>query len=252
EQKNHIAYITINRPDKLNALNTQTMDELKHAFAAIRDDHSMKGAILTGAGKKAFVAGADIDELSKLNPVEARDLSMANNKFISEIEHFPKPVIAAVNGFCLGGGNELAMACHLRWASENAKFGQPEVNLGIICGYGGTQRLSRLVGKGRAIELVISGNMIDAQEAYRIGLVNRVVPPDELIPSCEKYLKTVFQKGPVAVKLSLEAVNRGLEMSLEDGVAYEANLFGLAFSTEDMQEGAKAFLEKRKAEFKGK
>ncbi|MFQ5627776.1 MAG: enoyl-CoA hydratase/isomerase family protein [bacterium] len=252
EQKDEIAYITINRPDKLNALNNQTMDELRRAFATIHDDHSVKGVILTGAGEKAFVAGADIDELSRLNPVEARDLSLANNKFISEIEHFPKPVIAAVNGFCLGGGNELAIACHLRWASENAKFGQPEVNLGIICGYGGTQRLSRLVGKGRAIELVISGNMIDAQEAHRIGLVNHVVPQDELIASCEKYLKTVFQKGPVAVKLSLEAVNRGLEMSLEDGIAYEANLFGLAFSTEDMQEGTKAFLEKREAEFRGK
>lgn len=252
EQKDDIAYITINRPDKLNALNKQAKLEIQLAFATIHDDHSVKGVILTGAGEKAFVAGSDISELAKLGPVEAKELANFSNKIMSEIEHFPKPVIAAVNGFCLGGGNELAMACHLRWASENAKFGQPEVNLGVICGYGGTQRLARLVGKGRAIELLISGNMIDAQEAHRIGLVNCVVPQAELISSCEKFLKTVFQKGPAAVKLSLEAVNRGLEMSLEDGIAYESNLFGLVFSTEDMLEGTKAFLEKRKAEFKGK
>ena len=252
EQKDGIAILTINRPDKLNALNQQTIDELAAAFAVIRSDDSIKGVILTGAGEKAFAAGADIEELSKLSAVEAREASLTNNKVLSTIEHFPKPVMAAVNGFCLGGGNELAMACHLRWAAENAKFGQPEVNLGLICGYGGTQRLARLVGKGRAIELVISGNMIDAPEAHRIGLVNHVVPRAELIGACEKFLQTVFQKGPVAVKLSLDAVNRGLEMTLEDGIAYEANLFGLAFSTADMREGTKAFLEKRKAAFQGK
>lgn len=252
EQKNEIAYVTINRPDKMNALNQATMQELQRAFHAIRDDHSVRGVILTGAGEKAFVAGADIAELAQLKPSEAHALSAASNHFLLEIEHFPKPVIAAVNGFCLGGGNELAMACHMRFASENAKFGQPEVNLGIICGYGGTQRLARLVGRGRAIELVISGTMIDAQEAYRIGLVNRVVPQKELIKNCEDFLRTVFQKAPVAVRYSLDAVNRGIEMSLEDGIAYEATLFGLTFATDDMREGTQAFLQKRKPAFKGK
>ena len=252
EQKDAMAIITINRPQKLNALNQQTIDELAKAFLVIRDDASVKGVILTGAGEKAFAAGADIEELSKMSAIEARDASLNNNHLLSAIEHFPKPVIAAVNGFCLGGGNELAMACHMRWASENAKFGQPEVNLGLICGYGGTQRLARLIGKGRALELVVSGNIIDAQEAYRIGLANHVVPQTELLEACSRFLQTVFQKGPVAVKLSLDAVTRGLEMPLEDGIAYEANLFGLAFSTADMKEGTRAFLGKRKANFQGK
>lgn len=252
EQKDAMAIITINRPQKLNALNQQTIDELAKAFSVIRDDASVKGVILTGAGEKAFAAGADIEELSKMSAIEARDASLNNNHLLSAIEHFPKPVIAAVNGFCLGGGNELAMACHMRWASENAKFGQPEVNLGLICGYGGTQRLARLIGKGRALELVVSGNIIDAQEAYRIGLANHVVPQTELLEACSRFLQTVFQKGPVAVKLSLDAVTRGLEMPLEDGIAYEANLFGLAFSTADMKEGTRAFLGKRKANFQGK
>lgn len=252
KQKDEIAIITINRPEKLNALNQKTVDELALAFSAIRDDASVKGVILTGAGSKAFAAGADIEELAQLSAMQARQVSLANNAVLSAIEQFPKPVIAAVNGFCLGGGNELAMACHMRWAAKNAKFGQPEVNLGITCGYGGTQRLPRLVGKGKAVELIISGNMIDAQEAQRVGLVNHVVEQAELLEACMQFLKGVFQKGPIAVKLSLDAVNRGLEMNLEDGSAYEASLFGLAFSTEDMQEGTKAFLEKRKAEFQGK
>jgi len=251
EVKKQIATITINRPQKLNALNWQTMRELREAFAQTRDDDAVRGVIVTGAGEKAFVAGADIGELARQTPLQAKDFALASQEILRQIEHFPKPVIAAVNGFCLGGGNELAMACHMRWASENAKFGQPEVNLGIICGNGGTQRLPRLIGKGRAIELVISGNMIDAQEAFRIGLVNHVVPQAELLPACEKFLQTVFKKGPVAVKLTLEAIQRGMEMPLEEGVAFEASLFGMATSTADSKEGMTAFLEKRPAEFKG-
>lgn len=252
EVKNHIAYLKLNRPDKLNALNWATMQELDHAFARIHEDAAVKGVILTGSGPKAFAAGADIAELAEQNPIGAKTFALASQEILHRIEHFAKPVIAAVNGFCLGGGNELAMACHMRWASDNAKFGQPEVNLGIICGNGGTQRLARLVGKGRAIELVISGTIIDAAEAYRIGLVNHVVAPDELLPACEKFLQTVFSKGPIAVSLSLEAVTRGLEMHLEEGVSLEANLFGLAFSTADMKEGTSAFMEKRAANFQGK
>lgn len=246
-----IAKVTLNRPDKLNALNLQTMQELRTAFAQLKEDEAVGAVILTGAGEKAFAAGADISELAKMTPVQAKNASRDAQEFLRMLEHFPKPVIAAVNGFCLGGGNELAMACHMRWASENAKFGQPEVNLGIICGYGGTQRLARLIGKGRAIELIISGNMIDAEEAHRMGLVNHVVPQAALLSSCEKFLRTVLTKGPVAVSLSLEAVVRGLEMPLEEGIALESNLFGLAFSTQDMQEGTQAFLEKRKPEFSG-
>ncbi len=252
EKKNGIGYITLNRPDKLNALNWQTMQELGAVFTATKDDSDVRGVILTGSGDKAFAAGADIKELSEMSPMQAKEFALEAQGILRLIEHFPKPVIAAVNGFCLGGGNELAMACHMRWASEHAKFGQPEVNLGVICGNGGTQRLPRLVGKNRAIELVISGNMIDAREAERIGLVNHVVAHDELLSACEAFLATVFKKGPVAVQLSLEAVQHGMEMTLEEGVAYEANLFGMAFSTDDMREGTRAFLEKRKAEFKGR
>ncbi len=250
--QNQIGYITLNRPEKLNALNWQTMTEIRQAFLQMREDASVKGVILTGAGEKAFAAGADIAELAEYSPIQAKEFALAAQDILGMIEHYPKPVIAAVNGFCLGGGNELAMACHMRFASKKAKFGQPEVNLGILCGNGGTQRLSRLIGKGRAIELLISGKMIDAEEAYRIGLVNKVVEPAELIPVCEDFLQTVFQKGPIAVKLTLEAVTQGLEMSLEQGIDLEANLFGLAFSTEDMKEGTRAFIEKRQARFTGK
>ncbi len=252
ESKEGIAYITLNRPQKLNALNRKTMHELQEAFSACKTDDAVRGVILTGAGEKAFAAGADIEELAQMSPNEARRFAMEMQEILGAIEHFPKPVIAAVNGYCLGGGNELAMACHMRWAAENAKFGQPEVNLGIIPGNGGTQRLPRLVGRGRAIELVISGNFIDAQEAYRIGLVNHVVPQAELIAACETFLKTVFKKGPVAVELALSAVSHGLEMPLEEGIAYEASLFGAAFATEDMKEGTRAFLEKREPRFTGK
>lgn len=252
EIRDRIAYVTVNRPKVLNALNTATMGEIRDAFFKVQDDDGVGGVILTGAGEKAFVAGADIKELATLDAVGAKEFALASQEILSLIENFPRPVVAAVNGFCLGGGCELAMACHMRLASENAKFGQPEVNLGIIPGNGGTQRLPRLIGKGRATELVLTGNFIEAREACRIGLVNRVTAPDKLIPTAEKLLQTIFKKGPVAVKLALEAIHHGLNMSLEEGVQLEANLFGMCFSTEDMKEGTQAFIEKREPQFKGK
>ncbi len=252
DTRNRIAYLTINRPQKLNALNSQTMEEVRDAFERALADEGVGGVILTGAGEKAFVAGADIGELAEQDAVGAKEFALVTQEILHKIETFPKPVIAAVNGYALGGGCELAMACHIRIASERAKFGQPEVNLGIIPGNGGTQRLPRLVGRGRAIELVLTGRMVDAEEAVRIGLVNQVVPPERLLPSCEEMLNTIFEKGPVAVRLALEAIHHGLNMSLEDGMQLEANLFGMCFSTEDMREGTSAFLEKRKPSFKGR
>ena len=252
EIKNKIAYITINRPDKLNALNSETFSELHDAFTKANEDHGVIGVILTGSGEKAFVAGADITELAVQTPVTAKEFALRSEVVLCYIERMSKPVIAAVNGFALGGGCELSMACHMRVASESAKFGQPEVNLGLIAGNGGTQRLPRLVGKGRAIELLCTGDMISAEEAYRIGLVNKITKKEELIPACEKILNTVASKAPVAVKLTLEAVQSGMEMTLAEGLNFEANLFGLVFSSDDMKEGTKAFIEKRKAEFKGK
>jgi enoyl-CoA hydratase len=252
ETKDRIAYLTLNRPDKMNALNWQTMRELQAALLSVKDDANVGGVILTGAGPKAFAAGADIGELAQQTPVSAKEFSLNSQEILRFIERYPKPIIAAVNGFCLGGGSELALACHMRVASDKAKFGQPEVNLGIMCGNGGSQRLPRLIGKGRAIELLITGNMIDANEAYRLGWANHVVAPEQLIPKCEEILQTVFKKGPVAVKLTLEAVVHGLEMTLEEGAQLESNLFGMLFSTEDMKEGTKAFLEKRPANFQGR
>jgi enoyl-CoA hydratase/carnithine racemase len=252
EVKNKIAYVTVNRPDKLNALNTETFNELGNVFTKINEDAAIVGVILTGTGEKAFVAGADITELAVQTPVTAKEFALRSEVVLCYIERMTKPVIAAVNGFALGGGCELSMACHMRVASENAKFGQPEVNLGLIAGNGGTQRLPRLVGKGRAIEMLCSGDMISAEEAYRIGLANKVVKKEELIPTCEKLLNTIASKAPVAVKLTLEAVQSGMEMTQSEGLNFEANLFGLAFSTEDMKEGTKAFIEKRKANFQGK
>jgi len=252
ERKGKTAYVTINRPQALNALNWQTMQELREVFAAIKEDPEVAGVILTGAGEKSFVAGADIKELASKEAVGAKEFALASQEILGAIESLPKPVIAAVNGFCLGGGCELAMACHIRVAAENAKFGQPEVNLGIMPGNGGTQRLPRLIGKGRALELVLTGSMIDAQEAYRIGLVNRVAAPEQLLATAEEILAAIYTKGPIAVKLCLEAVSHGLNLTLEEGVRLEANLFGLCFSTEDMQEGTRAFIEKRKPVFRGK
>ena len=247
-----IAVVRVNRPDKLNALNAALIAQLDEAFRALAADDSARALVLTGAGEKAFVAGADIGELAKMDPIGGVRTSRQGQDAFRFLERMPKPVIAAVNGFALGGGLELALACHLRLASENAKFGLPEVKLGIIPGYGGTIRLPRLVGKGRALELILSGEMIDAQEAYRIGLVNRVVPQSELLDAARTLAGRITANGPVAIALALEAVENGLTATAEDAQRFESNLFGLLASTDDMREGMGAFLEKRKANFTGK
>jgi len=251
-KKGAIAYVTLNRPKVLNALNQRTWEDLKAAFEDARDDAAVRGVILTGAGDKAFIAGADINELAQITAVEAEKSSTFGQGVLNLIENLGKPVIAAVNGFALGGGCETAMACTIRIAAENAKFGQPEVKLGVIPGGGGTQRLPRLVGKGRAFQLILSGEIITAQEAYRIGLVNEVVPAADLITRAEGILNQIFVNAPVAVKYSLEAVNKGMEASLAEGLALEASLFGLCAGTDDKKEGTQAFLEKRKPQFQGK
>jgi len=252
EKRNRVAFVTINRPDKLNALNAQAKAELKAVFEGMRDDSEVDVVVLTGAGEKGFVAGTDIKELTELDERSGRLFSEAGQAVFDIIENLGKPVIAAVNGYALGGGTELALACHIRIASENAKFGQPEVNLGIIPGYGGTQRLARLVGKGRALEMILSGDQIDAQEALRIGLVNKVVPLTELLKTAEALALKIAAKGQVAVKLALQAVNATNELPLEDGQALEADLFGRCCGSEDFKEGTSAFLEKRKPVFKNK
>jgi enoyl-CoA hydratase len=246
-----IATLTVNRPDKLNALNAATITDLGAAIDEVRQRDDIRGLILTGAGR-AFVAGADISELAAETAVSARELALKGQRIFGRFETSPKPVIAAVNGFALGGGCELALACHIRIASEQAKFGQPEVKLGILPGYGGTQRLARLVGKGRALQLLMTGETIDAAEAYRIGLVNRVVPADALIQSATEMLRQILANGPLAVAACIEAVGLGLDMPLDGGLAMEAAHFGLLAATSDMREGTTAFLEKRPAEFKGK
>jgi enoyl-CoA hydratase len=247
-----VALITINRPDKLNALNDQVVDELGHAAGRIATEDAIKGAIVTGAGPKAFVAGADIADLAKQGPFDGKARALRGQAVLRRLETCGKPVIAAINGFALGGGCELAMACHLRIAADTAKFGQPEVKLGIAPGYGGTQRLPRLVGKGVAVQLILTGEMIDAQEAYRIGLVNKVVPAAQLLAESEKMLRGILAMGPLAVRLALEAVDQGLEMTLDEGLLLEANHFGLLAATTDMKEGLTAFLEKRQAKFEGR
>jgi len=252
EKRDKIAIVTINRPKVLNALNTKTFHELADAFGALRDDGDVAAVILTGAGEKAFVAGADISEFSSFTPDMAKTYGRLGWKTMWLIENTGKPVIGAINGFALGGGLELAMSCTFRYASENAKLGQPEINLGLTPGFGGTQRLSRLVGRGRALEMLLTGSPIDALTAEKIGLVNKVVPQAELLAECEKTAKTIAAKAPIAVRYMIEAVNRGLDMTLEGGMELEAGVFGLAFSTEDYKEGTTAFLEKRKAAFKGK
>jgi len=252
EVRNQIAYVTIARPKVLNALNSATMAELFKAFTAFKEDAGARVAILTGEGEKAFIAGADINELAPLSGVDGKEYGLKGQATLDLIENCGKPVIAAVNGFALGGGCETAMACTMRFASENAKFGQPEVKLGIIPGYGGTQRLPRLVGKGLANQLLVAGEMITAAEAYRIGLVNEVVPATELMARCEAVAQKIIANSPVAVRLCLEAVNKGMEMPLREGLFLEASLFGVCASTEDKAEGTKAFLEKRPAQFKGK
>ncbi len=252
EIRDGIAFVTVNRPDKLNALNDQVMLDLAGAAERIATEGEIKGAILTGSGPKSFVAGADIGDLSRQGPFDGKARAQRGQAVLRRLETCGKPVIAAINGFALGGGCELAMACHIRIASENAKFGQPEVKLGIAPGYGGTQRLPRLVGKGIALQLILTGEMIDAQEAYRIGLVNKVVPAADLLAESEKVLRGILAMGPLAVRLSMEAIDHGLEMTLDEGLLLEANHFGLLAATEDMKEGTTAFLEKRAARFQGR
>ena len=252
EKKDSIAYVTLNRPKVLNALNKKTWADLRTAFEAARDDAAVRGVILTGAGDKAFIAGADISELANVSAVEAEESSTFGQEVLNLVENLGKPVIAAINGFALGGGCETAMACTIRVASEHAKFGQPEVKLGLIPGGGGTQRLPRLVGKGRALQIILSGEIISAQEAYRIGLVNEVVPAADVITRAEAILKQIFSNAPLAVKYSLEAVNKGLETSVAEGLSLEASLFGLCAGTEDKREGTQAFLQKRAPQFQGR
>jgi enoyl-CoA hydratase/carnithine racemase len=252
EKKNSIAYVTINRPKALNALNMATMDDLRAAFTDIKSDVGVRVVLLTGAGEKAFIAGADIAELARHDAVSAKEYTHRGQSVLDLIENLGKPVIACINGFALGGGCEIALACTMRLAGENAKLGQPEVKLGIIPGYGGSQRLPRLVGKGIAMQLVLAGEMITAQEALRIGLVNEVTAPAMLIPRAEAIAAKIIANAPLAVQYAMEAVNKGMEMSLAEGLYLEAVLFGIACSTEDKTEGTTAFLEKRPAVFKGK
>lgn len=252
EVADRIATLTINRPDKLNALNDVTIGELGEAAMALRERSDVAGIFVTGAGNKAFVAGADISELAGQGPVDGRARAIRGQRVFDMFSRSPKPVIALINGYALGGGCELALACHMRIASDTARLGLPETRLGIAPGYGGTQRLPRLVGVGRALELILSGEMIDAAEAHRIGMVNRVVPAGELREAGERLMHQILERGPLAVALSIESVTRGVEMPLAEGLAMEANHFGILASTDDMQEGTAAFLEKRAPVFQGR
>ncbi len=250
EVNNHVALVTINRPEKLNSLNNETLDELESCFKEIKNDKDVYVVIITGSGEKAFVAGADISELNKLNVISAKAFAEKGQAIFNLIENLSKPVIATVNGFALGGGCELALACHIRFASDRAKFGQPEVNLGIIPGYGGTQRLTRIVGSGRAAELILSGDLIDAEEAYRIGLVNKIFSPEELLNETKKFAEKISSKGQVAISLALKAIVSCDELSESEGQNLESSLFAICCGTEDFKEGTSAFLEKRKPVFK--
>ena len=252
QKKGAFAYVTVNRPKVLNALNKATWADLRTAFEDARVDAAVRGVILTGAGDKAFIAGADISELARVTAFEAEQSSRFGQEVLDLIEDLGKPVIAAVNGFALGGGCETAMACTIRIAAEHAQFGQPEVKLGLVPGGGGTQRLPRLVGKGRALQLILSGGMISAQEAYRIGLVNEIVPATDLITRAEAILKQISANAPIAVKFALEVTNKGLETSQSVGLLLEASYFGLCAGTEDKKEGTSAFLEKRPPQFHGR
>jgi enoyl-CoA hydratase/carnithine racemase len=252
EKRGTIAYVTVNRPKVLNALNTPTWKDLRTAFEHARDDDAVRGVILTGAGDKAFVAGADISELAHASAIDAERSSSSGQEVLDLVENLGKPVIAAINGFALGGGCETAMACTIRVAVEHAKLGQPEVKLGLLPGGGGTQRLPRLVGKGRALQLILCGETISAQEAWRIGLVNEVVPAADLITRAEAILKMIASNAPIAVKQSLEAVNKGMDTSQSEGFVLEASYFGLCAGTEDKKEGTSAFLEKRAPQFLGR
>lgn len=250
--KDQIARVTFNRPTVLNALNRKTMDELGDALNAARRDDSVRVLLLTGSGEKAFIAGADINELAQRTPVDGKEFALYGQEIIHRLETIGKPSIAAINGFALGGGCELALACTMRIASRNAKLGQPEVKLGILPGYGGSQRLPRLCGKGVAHEMILTGEMITADEALRIGLVNRVTEQAELLPTAESIARKIIANAPLAVKYAMEAVEHGMEMPQEEGLFLEATLFGLCCATEDMREGTRAFLEKRAAKFQGK
>ncbi len=252
EKRDGIAFVTFNRPKVLNALNRRTMEELREILIGARGDEAVRVLILTGTGEKSFVAGADIGELSQQTPVNGKEFSLFGQGVIHLLETMGKPSICAINGFALGGGCEVALACTIRIASKTAKLGQPEVKLGILPGYGGTQRLARLCGKGVAQELCLAGEMISADEALRIGLVNHIYEPAELLPAAEALAKKIIANAPVAVRYAMEAIERGVEMPQEEGLFLEATLFGLACATEDMREGTKAFLEKRAAKFAGK
>jgi len=252
ERSDGIETITVARPQVLNALNVATLGELDQAMATARDADDVGGVLLTGAGEKSFVAGADINELASLAPLEAKRIARYGQEVFIRIERLGKPVLAAINGFALGGGLELACSCTFRVASTNALMGLPEVKLGIIPGYGGTQRLPRWVGMGRAMEMILTAEPIDAAEALRVGLVNHVYEPAELIPAARKLLGKILQRGPLAVRMAMEAAYRGQDMSVDDGLNLECNLFGLLTTTEDMKEGMAAFLEKRRAGFKGR
>jgi enoyl-CoA hydratase len=252
ETKDGIARLTVNRPDKLNALDRVTVQEIDRVVGVAGEDPAVGVLIVTGIGEKAFVAGADIGELAAQSPVEGMTYARAGQAVLDRLEALGKPSLAAINGYALGGGLELAMACSLRLASDTARLGQPETALGIIPGYGGTQRLSRLVGKGRALELILTGEPIDAAEAYRIGLVNRVVPAPQLLPAAEALARTILSRGPVAIRYALQAIHQGLQMSQAGGLELEAALFGLTCATEDMREGTRAFVEKRKPSFRAR
>ena len=250
ENRDGVLWVTVNRPDKLNALNRQTLGELDHFITSAGEDETVFAVVVTGAGEKAFVAGADIGELNTLGPVEAKAFSLRGQAVFDRIERMPKPVVAAVNGFALGGGCELAMACHIRIASSNAVFGQPEVKLGLIPGYAGTQRLPRLVGRGRGLEILLTGRNVSAEEAERIGLVTSVCDQAELVATVDKLLGKILANGPLAVSHCIEAVTHGLDLPFEDGCLLEAALFGIGAASAQMSEGTSAFLEKRKPEFR--
>jgi enoyl-CoA hydratase len=252
ERDGAVAVLAINRPKVLNALNAQTLDELRRAILELKHDSTVRAVVITGSGEKSFIAGADINELAVQSPTDGREHAIRGQHVLDLIEHMGKPVIAAINGYALGGGCELAMACTIRIAAETAKLGQPEINLGIIPGYAGSQRLARIVGRGRALELLLTGDQITAQEAHRIGLVNRVVPGADLMKEARGLAAALAAKAPVAVHYILEAVHKGLEMPFPQAQIFEATLFGLVAATEDMHEGTKAFLEKRKPDFKGR
>ena len=252
EVRDGLLIVTIDRPKVLNALNAQTVEELYEAFSKARSDDGVRAVIVTGGGEKAFVAGADINELAKRTPITGKTTSEHGQAVLSFIERYPKPVIAAINGFALGGGCELALACHIRIASDKAQIGLPEVTLGIIPGYGGTQRMARLLGKGKALELICTGDRISAAEAERIGLVNKVVPADQLMATAEEMARKIMSRGPLAIRAAIEAVTRGSEMPFEEGQFLEAALFGLLCASDDTKEGMAAFLEKRPAQFKGR